>query len=98
MTSSLVEKLNNSKRTHPGLPCGIKLILDKLEGDEKKALELVFDTKPEVGNISNIQLHDILVSEGHNVAYASVRMHRRKRCRCYVSKAITAMQLNNQNR
>lgn len=96
--SSLVEKLNSTKRTHPGLPCGIKLILDKLEGEERKALELVFETKPQVGNISNVQLHDILVSEGHNVAYASVRMHRRKRCRCYVSKIITAKQLQEQSR
>jgi hypothetical protein len=50
------------------------------------SLEIIFSTKAGNGSISNIKVHEIIVSEGHNIAFASVRLHRAKVCRCYIGK------------
>lgn len=52
-----------------------------------KALEAVLavDTSNS-RRISNRQIHDVLLSEGYDIAYASVALHRRKQCRCFVGK------------
>ena len=55
----------------------------KLEGEEKKALELIFSKPAGKDTIHNTKLHKILISEGHNIAFASIRHHRAKACRCF---------------
>ena len=40
--------------------------------------------------MSNIKIHEIIRSEGHEIAFASVRLHRSKTCRCYIGKASQA--------
>lgn len=83
---SLLEKLNEATRMGsigPGLPCGVSLLLNSLEGEEKKALELIFSTPAGKNTVPNTKLHQILISEGHNIAFASIRHHRSKQCRCF---------------
>jgi hypothetical protein len=65
---SLAEKLKEATRTGPGLPCGVSVI---------------FSTKSVRGTIPNTKLHKILISEGYDIAFASIRHHRAQACRCY---------------
>jgi hypothetical protein len=80
---SLVDKLREATRTGPGLPCGVSLLMDTLKGEERKALEIIFSTKSIQGTVPNTKLHQILISEGHDIAFSSVRHHRSQLCRCY---------------
>lgn len=85
--SQLADRLLSEKRPQgPGLPCGVKKIIDSVGEEDKKALEFVFAAPSSSGGITNVQIHKILVDEGHDIAFASVRMHRAKRCRCYIGK------------
>lgn len=83
---SLADKLKTATRSEPGLPCGIGKVLQKLEGEDKEVLEIIFSSRSVPGTISNRQVHEILISEGHDVAFASVRLHRLKQCRCFSGK------------
>jgi hypothetical protein len=80
----LADKLKTTTRSEPGLPCGVRVILDNLDGEDKEALELVFSSSSRSGAISNPQIHRILISEGYKVAFASVRLHRQQQCRCFI--------------
>lgn len=82
---ALSDKLK-APRSEPGLPCGIGRLLNELSGDDRTALEAVFSERSRPGTISNVQIHEILLSEGHDVAFASISMHRRNQCRCFVGK------------
>lgn len=82
----LADKLKTTQRSEPGLPCGVGKLLSELDGEDREALELVFSTRSKSGTISNRQLHAILLSEGHDIAFASISLHRRQQCRCYVGK------------
>lgn len=87
--SKLANRLLTEKRPQgPGLPCGVGKIIESVGEDDKKALEFVFASPSSAGGITNVQIHKILLEEGHVVAFASVRMHRAKRCRCYVGKTV----------
>lgn len=83
---SLAEKLKEAKRSEPGLPCGVGKLLGELSGEDKEALELIFSSRSRSGTISNRQVHDILISEGHDIAFASISLHRRQQCRCFTGK------------
>lgn len=87
--SNLADRLLNEKRPQgPGLPCGVKKIMESVSDDDRKALEFVFESPSSAGGITNVQIHKILMEEGHVIAFASIRMHRAKRCRCYVGKKV----------
>lgn len=81
---SLADKLKSATRTEPGLPCGVGRILTQVTGEDKEALEIIFSSRSRSGTISNRQVHEILISEGYEVAFASVRLHRLQQCRCFV--------------
>jgi hypothetical protein len=81
---SLADKLKSATRTEPGLPCGIGRVLAQVTGEDKEALEIIFSSRSRSGTISNRQVHEILISEGYEVAFASVRLHRLQQCRCFV--------------
>jgi hypothetical protein len=82
----LAEKLSTAKRTEPGLPCGISKVMSEVKGEDRKALEIVLSSPTKGTNISNRQIHEILLGEGYDVAYSSVALHRRQQCRCFVGK------------
>lgn len=83
---SLAAKLSELAPSSPGLPCGIARILQKLDGDDKFALEAIANTHYVSGGVSNRQIHEILLSEGYDIAFSSIRLHRSKHCRCYIGK------------
>ncbi len=83
---SLADKLKEATRSSPGLPCGIAKLMASVSKEDREALEIVFSTKSVRGTISNVQLHELLLGEGHDVAFASIRLHRGQRCRCYIGQ------------
>lgn len=83
---SLAEKLRGATRSEPGLPCGVGKLLHEVSGEDKEALELIFSSRSRSGTISNRQIHEILISEGHDIAFASIALHRRQQCRCFTGK------------
>lgn len=83
---SLADKLKTTPRSETGLPCGVSRLLQDLSGDDKEALEVVLSERSTAGKISNRQIHQILLSEGHDVAFASIATHRRQQCRCFTGK------------
>jgi hypothetical protein len=94
---SLSEKLKTATKSEPGLPCGIARLLSTVSDEDREALEVIFSTKAGHGSISNLKIHEIISSEGHNIAFASVRLHRSRSCRCYIGKANQLkIHLNNQ--
>ena len=89
---SLADRLASTPRSTTGLPCGVGRLLSELNGEDKAALEAVFSQRSIPGTISNRQVYEILISEGHDIAFASISMHRRQQCRCFVSKSRQARQ------
>ena len=85
---SLSKKLKTATRSETGLPCGVSRLLATVSKEDREALEVIFSTKAGNGSVSNLKIHEIISSEGHNVAFASVRLHRSKTCRCYIGKTI----------
>jgi hypothetical protein len=83
---SLADKLKEATRTGPGLPCGVAVLLETLKGEDKQALEIIFSTKSVRGTVPNTKLHEILISEGHDIAFSSIRHHRSQVCRCYTGQ------------
>lgn len=82
----LAERLINIDPTVPGLPCGVKKVLQQLSGADRQALQNIMDMRSYPIGVSNRQIHAILLDEGYDIAFASVRLHRSKQCRCYVGK------------
>lgn len=84
---ALASRLNQINPSVPGLPCGIKKIIDSLKNQEdKEALENIMNMRSYPIGISNRQIHEVLIDEGYDVAFASVRLHRSKQCRCFIGK------------
>jgi hypothetical protein len=94
---SLSEKLKTATRSEPGLPCGVSRLLLTVNDEDREALEVIFSTKAGNGSVSNLKIHEIISSEGHNIAFASVRLHRSRACRCFIGKTNQQnMRLNNE--
>lgn len=81
---SLVERLANAKPKPSGLPCGIFRISEQMSEEDRTALEGVLFSEPRT--ISNAQLQQILIEEGYDVSGASIKLHRRRQCRCFVGR------------
>lgn len=84
MSTGFIKKLETLGSYEPGLPCGLGALLRTLEGDDREALEIVLKARALPRKISNKQVHEFLVSEGFDVAFASVRNHRTEQCRCFI--------------
>lgn len=83
---SLAKKLTELAPPLAGLPCGIEKTLKVLNDEDRKALEVIMNSPVIRGGISNRQIHEILLGEGFDVAFSSIRLHRGKQCRCFVGK------------
>lgn len=95
---SLSDKFSNMTPLESGLPCGIAKITKDMPEKDVKALEAVLDVgTTDSSRISNRQIHNVLLSEGYDVAYASITLHRRKQCRCFVGKTIRSKQTEDLN-
>lgn len=82
---SLVERLANAKPKESGLPCGISRIISGMDETDRTALEEVLFAQPR--RISNAQLQEILLDEGYDISSTSIKLHRRKQCRCFVGRS-----------
>ncbi len=83
---SLAKKLTELAPPAVGLPCGVGKTLKILNDEDRQALEAVMNAPVIRGGVSNRQIHEILLAEGYDIAFASVRVHRSKQCRCFVGK------------
>lgn len=81
----LSERLASMQSRPTGLPCGISLVLDSMTDDEREVLERILFEEPRV--VPNNQLQEALIEEGYDVSFSSVKLHRRKQCRCFTGKA-----------
>lgn len=81
---SLVERLANVQPKVSGLPCGISKVSEEMSEEERKALEDVLFAEPRT--VSNAQLQEILIDEGYDVSSTSIKLHRRRQCRCFVGR------------
>lgn len=86
MAKSLLEKLKDVVPLDSGLPCGMVAVLDSLNPKDKEDLLSVMSVPARNSSMSNQGLHRFLISEGHKIAYSSVRLHRSKKCRCFKTK------------
>ena len=82
----LAERLDKLEPSAPGLPCGISKILNGLNEKDKTALDVIMSTPSKPSGISNRAIHEILLTEGYDIEFASVRLHRSKQCRCFIGK------------
>ena len=83
---SLAERINKLTPTGPGLPCGIGKLISQLDEVDKEALVALFNATPYPNGVSNRLIFRILEEEGYNIAFASIRLHRGKNCRCFIGK------------
>lgn len=82
----LIERLADVKPKESGLPCGISKISGEMSDEERTALENVLFAEPRT--VSNAQLQEILIDEGYDVSSTSIKLHRRKQCRCFVGRQV----------
>jgi hypothetical protein len=83
---SLADRLKQATRATPGLPCGVAKLMASVSQEDREALEIVFSTKSISGTVSNVQLHRLLIEEGYDTSFSSIRLHRGQICRCYTGK------------
>lgn len=83
---SLAERINKLTPTGPGLPCGIGKLVSELNDVDREALLALFNATPYPNGVSNRLIFRILEEEGYNIAFASIRLHRAKNCRCFIGK------------
>lgn len=84
----LADKLKKVDQIKSGLPCGIGTLLQTLPKSDREALEEVMSQAHGPARISNRQIHEVLLGEGHEIAFHSVSAHRRKQCRCFVMAGV----------
>ena len=83
---SLAERINKLTPTGPGLPCGVGKLVSQLGDVDREALIALFNASPYPNGVSNRLIFRILEEEGYNIAFASIRLHRSKNCRCFIGK------------
>lgn len=84
----LADKLKTVDQIKSGLPCGIGTLLEKLPKADREALQEVMLQAHGPARISNRQIHEVLLGEGHEIAFHSVSAHRRKQCRCFLMSGV----------
>ena len=80
--AGLADRVALVQKTVAGKQCGMSLVLDSLEGDDKESIVALLD-RDSFGDVSNTTIHKFLIDEGYNVTFSSVRVHRQKNCRCF---------------
>lgn len=81
---SLSQRLDEMKPKETGLPCGISRAMDRMTEEDKHSFEKAMFASPRM--LSNAQLQEALVSEGYDVSYSSISLHRRRQCRCFIGR------------
>jgi hypothetical protein len=81
---SLSQRLDDMKPKETGLPCGVARATSEMSDKDRASFESHLSSIPRV--LSNAQLQEALISEGYDVSYSSISLHRRRQCRCYVGR------------
>ena len=76
---ALADRLTNTPQRIHGLPCSVGALEDRLEGEERRALDAMLH---ELG-WSAARIYAALTSEGYDVGQQTINRHRSKSCRCF---------------
>ena len=91
---TLAQKASELSTPSFGLPCGVSKVVEKMDDDDKKTLELLlFPISENAKRFSNKQIYDLIISEKFDIAQSSIALHRRKQCRCFtgIDARLTAL-------
>lgn len=80
---ALADRLKDTPRRAPGLPCSIGALEEKLQGKEADALNAMLYTL----GWSAASIYDALTAEGYDVGRQTVNRHRSRACRCFQAAA-----------
>lgn len=75
---SLLEEMRTEARRPKGPPCGMAVILDQLDDQERAQLEEALSDRSITAHI----IATVLTNHGHRVALQTVGRHRGGRCAC----------------
>ena len=75
--SGLAESLANVKGRKPDLRCTMLKVMEKLDNDDRAALEAVMASEASTRGI-----HKVLAEWGIEISRDSITLHRENRCRC----------------
>jgi hypothetical protein len=81
---SLSQRLDEMKPKETGLPCGVSRAISQMSDEDKLSFEKAMFSAPRM--LSNAQLQEALVSEGFDISYSSISLHRRRQCRCFIGR------------
>lgn len=76
---ALSDRLQDTPQRIAGLPCSIGALEDKLEGEERRALDAMLH---ELG-WSAERIYAALAAEGYDVGRQTINRHRSRSCRCF---------------
>ena len=79
----LADRLSSTPPRRTGLPCSVGALLDRLDGDEKTALNAMLY---ELG-WSARGVFEALEAEGYSVGFQTINRHRSRACRCFRAAA-----------
>lgn len=80
---ALADRLQSTPQRIAGLPCSIGALEDRLDGEEREALDSMLHKL----GWSAARIYDALTTEGYEVGRQSINRHRAKSCRCYKASA-----------
>ena len=80
---ALADRLSNTPQRIHGLPCSVGALEDRLEGEERRALDAMLH---QLG-WSAERIYAALSAEGYEVGRQSINRHRAKSCRCFKAAA-----------
>jgi hypothetical protein len=76
---ALADRLQDTPQRIHGLPCSIGALEDRLDGEEREALDAMLHKL----GWSAVRIYDALSAEGYEVGQQSINRHRAKSCRCF---------------
>ena len=77
---TLADELAEALAEASGPQCGVALVLDALDGDDRDTLA-VWLARPK-GEVPGTRIGKVLRGRGHKVSDESIARHRRGACRC----------------
>lgn len=80
---ALSDRIESTPQRIHGLPCSVGALLDRLNNDERAALEKMLH---ELG-WSAARIYEALTAEGYEVGRQSIGRHRSRSCRCFKASA-----------
>lgn len=80
---ALADRLQSTPQRLAGLPCSIGALEDRLDGDEREALDSMLHKL----GWSAERIYAALTAEGYDVGRQTINRHRSRSCRCFKAGA-----------